>query len=347
MALLWMVLGFALVWPATQHLRMEAISTSAEVDFLPGHPIVWTVGGALLTEHLQLANLATQPKKKDAAAPVAKGVRIGEAAEIEFAAIKDSKTCIHTVRAKVSLHGNDLMVELERHVKPAVDVKANNAECSQVASPLAILDRGDGKRRGIDLPAQLRLTQPEIADGLTLEFRGDLRVGNDVSSSRQPLLKSGSLALWELRSEWPEWLKWLRPMLVDTQFEIERRDLGLGDKVWIAAPTPSDSGAEMPQGFVRISKADAATEMTVYATTLTSLARVVHPFRQAETPKAHWLKRLWADELITKVGALIVAWLGASALLPAAGPEHRAETSALRHRRKPRRNQSASIDPTL
>jgi hypothetical protein len=344
LASLGIVLTFALAWPATQHLRVEAATSLAEVEFSLGPPIVWSVGGGRLLEHGQLATPTTERTNKEPQTQALDGAKIGDEAQVDFAAIKDANKCVHTIRAKLSLHGDELVVELERLVKPDAGTKQEMGQCSQVETALAVLENGDGTRRAIKLPAQLRLAQSEFRDGLTLEFRGDLRIGNDVSSSRQPLLKSGSLALWDLRREWPGVLQSVRPRIVDAQYETDKRELGLGDKVWITGSASSDNSAEMPQGFVRVIKGDSSTEMSVYAATIASLARVVHPFRQPEEPKAHWMKRLWADELLTKVAALIGGLVGIFGNpFSIAKPEDKAEPASSPLRWKLRRRKKSTV----
>jgi hypothetical protein len=285
---------------ATEHLRVEARTGSVEIEFSPGQPIAWALGGARLLDCSQLAQVASRAGVRNIKKPLA------DEAEIALVAIEevDGKH-LSTVRARVSLHGNDLLVELERLVKQNGHATATAPECSKDARPVAVLDTGDGIRRAISLPAQLRLDYERIGNGLTLEFRGGLRVGNDVNSSRQPLLTSGRLALWEVRSPW---LQWLVQKLSNAQFEIESRDLSLGDKVTITAPDKVSEDA--PQGFVRIIKGVKFTEMSVYATAVTTRASIVRPFGPPEPPKANWIKRVWADELLTKLAAALVA-LGA------------------------------------
>jgi hypothetical protein len=298
LAALFLVVFFA----ATQHLRIEARTDSVEIEFSPGQPIAWALGGARLLDCSQLAQVASPARMRNIKEPLA------DEAEISLAAIEevDSKR-LSTVRARVSVHGNDLVVELERLVKQDGLATASVPGCSKDASRVAVLDRGDGIRRGISLPAQLRLEGERIGNGLTLEFRGDLRIGNDVSSSSQPLLTSGRLALREVRSPWPWPWSWLQQTFGIAQFEIESRDLGLGDKVTIAAPSPNEVSEDAPRGFVRIVKGVRSAEMSVYATTVVTQVEIVRPFNPPEPPKAHWLKRLWADELLSQLAAVIVA----------------------------------------
>lgn len=283
---------------ATQHSRIEARTDSVEIEFSPGQPIAWALGGARLLDCSQLAQVASPARMRNIK-PLA------DEAEISLAAIEVDRKRLDTLRARVSLHGDDLVVELERLVKQDGRATAPAPGCSKDASRVAVLDRGDGSRHGISLPAQLRLDGQRIGNGLTLEFRGNLRIGNDVSSSRQPLLTSGRVELWEVRSPWYWPLSLMQPMF--GQFKIENRDLGLGDKVKITAPTPDELSEDAPQGFVRIVRGGRSTEMSVYATTIATQVEIVRPFSPAERPKAHWLKRLWADELLSKLTALIVA----------------------------------------
>jgi len=299
--------GLALLgafFASTEHLRLEARTDSVEIEFSPGQPIAWALGGARLLDCSKLAGVTPHAGMSNIKKPQAP---LADEAEIELAAIEeiDGKR-LSTVRAKVSLDGNDLVVELKPLAKPEGNATATTQECSKDASRVAVLDTG-GIRRGISLPAQLRLGRERIGNGLTLEFRGDLRVGNDANSSGQPLLTSGRLALLEVRSPW---LQSLFQRFSNAQFEIESRDLGLGDKVTIAAPSRDEDSEDAPQGFLRIVKGLSFTEMSVHATSVTTRATIVRPFSPSERPKANWIKRVWADELLTKLAAAIVA-LGA------------------------------------
>jgi len=303
---LFLVASFVVVFcAATQHVRMEARTDSVEMEFSPGQPIAWALGGARLLDCSQLAQMASRAGVRNIKKPQAP---IADEAEIALAAIEEvNGKRLSTVRAKASLHGNDLVVELERLVKQDGKATATAPECSKDANPVAVLDRGDGIRRGISLPAQLRLDDERIGNGLTLEFRGDFRIGNDANSSRQPLLTSGRLALREVRSPWPWPWSWLQQTFGIAQFEIESRDLGLGDKVTIAASSSDEVSEDAPQGFVRIVKGPRSTEMSVYAATVATQVEIAHPFSPPERPKAHWLKRLWADELLSQLVAIIIA----------------------------------------
>lgn len=290
------LLCFAVFWEATEHIRIEARTGFVEIDITTEQPIAWALGEAQLLEYPQLARMASQTSKKE------RQERIAKEAEIEIAAIKDADgKCLHMVRAKASLDRDDFVLELEPMTMAISDIKATPPQCSNDASPVAVLDRGDGKRSGISLPAQLRLAGEKIGNGLTLEFRGNVRIGNDVSSSRQLLLTSGRFTLRQVRSS-----QALLQLISDAHFDIESRDLGLGDKVTIAVPSRGKVSDDLPQGFVRIINREKTTEMSVYATTVAAHVEIVRPFSTPEKPKAHWLRRLWADELLSKLAGLIV-----------------------------------------
>jgi len=291
----------------TQHLRIEAKTGSVEIEFSPGQPIAWALGGARLLDCLQLA-LVAPPSRATLTKESQEQLKDG--AEIELPS---------TVRARLSLDGSDLLVELTALAKPKNVATMAAPECSKDRSRMAVLDTGDGKRSGISLPALLRLDGGNIGNGLTLEFRGDIRVGNDVTSGRQPLLTSGRLTFRQVRSIWPHWL-------ADAQFDIESRDLGLGDKITVASLDGDSEDA--PQGFVRIVKEDRGTEMSVYATTVAGRTRIVHPFSAPESPKSNLFRRAWADELLSILVAFIltlislyIAWL--QYMAPSNGPKDR------------------------
>lgn len=286
--LLLLLLCVVALWAATLHVRIEAKTDSVEIEFSPGHPITWALDGARFLDCWQLAGDAGVRNIKRTSRSVA---------EIELTPIEEVSKHLSTVRARVSVDGNDLVIELEPVVREKDNVTAMPPGCSKDASRVAVLDTGDGVRRGINLPAQLRMGRERIGNGLTLEFRGRLRVGNDVTSSRQPLLKSGRLTLREVRSH-------RLHTVADAQFDIESRDLGLGDKVTLSLGEVSE---DAPQGFVHIVKGEKSTEMSVYATAVAERARIVRPFSQPEEPKANLFKRLLTDELLSKLAAVIVA----------------------------------------
>jgi hypothetical protein len=152
------------------------------------------------------------------------------------------------------------------------------------------------------VPAVLHLNEKSIGNGLTLEFRGDLRVGSDASSGRQPLLTGGRLTLREVRSRG-------FPNIAHAQFDIETRDLGLGDKVTIASARDDKESEDASQGFLRIVMGERNPEMTVYATATADRTDIVRPFSEPERPKASWFKRLFADELIGKLVTILVGVL--------------------------------------
>ena len=302
-----LILGVVVdLWATTQHVRIDAKTDSVEIEFSQGQPIAWALGGARLLECSQLAQVTLRAGVQKIKTPP-----IPNEAEIALVAIEEVDKRVSTVRARISLHGNDLVVELEPLIKPKSDAMATAPECSKEASRVAVLDTGDGIHRGISLPAQLRLGSEGIANGLTLEFRGNLRVGNDVSSSSQPLLKSGRLTLREVR--WH-----LMQIIADAQFDIESRDLGLGDKVRLTA----QSLGEVPQGFVRIVQGERSPEMSVYATAVAKSATIVRPFSPPESPKANWIRYLLADELLSMLAAAIAAvcgWVIKDLFLPPLG----------------------------
>ncbi len=283
----------------TQHLRIEARTGSVEIDFSSGHPIAWAMDGAQLLDCSRLTQVATRVEKSYAKEQQA---RLADGAEIELAPIKEAdSTRLNTIRARLSLDGNDLLVELKSLTKTKGDATVITPDCAKDGSGAVVLDTGDGKRRAIRLPAQLRLDGEGIGDGLTLEFRGDLRIGNDITSGRQPLLTSGRLTLREVRWRFVQWLG-------DAQFDIESRDLGLGDKVTLAERSHGEDGEDAPQGFVRIVKDEKnkPTEMSVYATTVAGRTQIVHPFSSPESPKANLFRRIWADVLLTATVGFIV-----------------------------------------
>ena len=290
---------------STQHLRIEARTASAEVEISPGRPIAWAMDRALLLECSQLARIAARSRERTTKVPQE---QIADGAEIELAAIEaDGGKRLSTVRARVSLHGDGVVVELVAKTKLDGKATENAPGCSEDTSRVAVLDTGDGKRRGVRLPAQFHLKGASIGNGLTLEFRGDLLIGNDLTGGRQPLLTSGRLTFREVRSSWAQ-------TFADAQFDIESRDLGLGDKVTINAKSGGDSSENASQGFLHIVRGQGSPEMSVYATAAASHTVIVRPFSLPEKPKANWFRRLLADEMIGKLAAILAFMVSAISL---------------------------------
>jgi hypothetical protein len=290
--------ALALLIATTQHVRIEAKTDSVEIEFLPGQPIAWSLDGAVLQDCKQIAastvlvgaskkRLSNKPRKAE------------EDIEIELTSIENDNKQRNTVRARVSLDGSDVVIELELKGSTA----ATGQQCSKDGSRTAVLALPDGTRRGISLPAVLRLTEKSIGNGLTLEFRGNLRVGNDASSGRQPLLTSGRLTLRAVR--WRSIAKY-----ANAQLDIETRELGLGDKVTIASPQDGKDGGNAPLGFLRIVMGERNPEMFVYATATADRTVIVRPYSEPEKPEASSLKQLLADDLISKLVAGVVGLLG-------------------------------------
>jgi hypothetical protein len=281
---------------------MEGTTDSLAIEFAPGQPIAWALGGAVLLDCRQLAEVVGHTGGRDTqpATPLA------EDAEIELAAIAEAESKrLLTIRATVSLDDSDLVVQLEPLVAASGAASETGPECAKDGNRTAVLVTGDGLRRGIGLPAQLRLAGERIGNGLTLEFRGGLRVGSDLMSSRQPLLTRGRVTLTAVRSPW------LPQALVDPQFDIESRDLGLGDKVTIAPPSTLDlTVGDTARGFVRVVLGERTTEMSVYAAALASDAVIVRPYSLAERPKARLLRQMWADPQLGNLVTIIVALAG-------------------------------------
>jgi hypothetical protein len=298
------VLVVLVLWSGEQHVRMEATAGTVEIDFAPGQPIAWATSHAKLLD----CNYFAQAGSTDS-------VKTEEGSEVELGAIVDREQQ-KKVRARVSIYKKDLLIELSALNEPACASGASPADCAKQASRLAVLDSGTGSKKSLCLPAQLLLEGEGLVNGLTLEFRGDIRVGNDLSSSLQPQLTGGRYALWEVR---PSFLNYF----AESQFEIEKRDLGVGDKLLIAAANSTVSmanaagatdkaqatGEDVPKGFLRIASEDNTRppQMTVYAAAPAEWTQIVHPFSAAERPKSHWLKRVWADDLLSKVAAFIIA----------------------------------------
>jgi hypothetical protein len=319
----------------TQHVRIEARAGTVEIDFAPGQPIAWATPGAELLDCKYFAQITSSD---NARRPKPAPMQMGDGAELLIGGIVD-KDQSKKVRAKASVHkdsrhGDGLIVELSHPDGPAC---TNPTECLKQSSNLVILDNGSGSKSSICLPAQVRVKGDALTNGLTLEFRGDIRIGNDLTSSVQPQLTSGRFAIWEVRPGSTSWWEgWIEP-----QFEIEKRELGLGDKMLIAAPVRTKSRTvqtvasdasrtflndDAPKGFVRIAAAsgDKAPELTVYAASPTKWTKIVRPFSPPEEPKAHWLKRLWADDLVSKTAAVIAALVSIrSGLLPSQNDKDR------------------------
>src|SRR6267378_6014122 len=71
--LLWIVIGlglfllasfFVVFLAATQHVRIEAKTDAVEIEFSPGQPIAWALGGARLLDCSQMALAGIRNNKK-------------------------------------------------------------------------------------------------------------------------------------------------------------------------------------------------------------------------------------------------------------------------------------------
>jgi hypothetical protein len=307
--LIFIVLGLILVVlvnRGTQHVRIEANTGFVEVKILPGMPTVWALGGARLLENPQFGQATSETTNQSSLRVPdkianAQGAKIPIDAEIELRAFEGGKNgCPDTVLARISLQREDVIVELEPLSMSKGDSQTSGSDCAKNIAPLAVLDNGSGVRRGLILPALLRLSGDQIDNGLTLELRGDLRIGSDVSSSRQPLLKSGRLALWEVRDRGS-----LSSLFFGRIFEIEQRELGLGDKLLIAERLRDRNKEDVPQGFARIVQGGTTAEMTVFVATVAAWAQLVRPFGAPESPRAHWINLFLADELLSVLSTVL------------------------------------------
>lgn len=296
-ALLTALAAAVLIGSGTTYLQVEGRSGLIRVEMDPNAEIAWELDGAVLQE-------CGDPARAKRELP--------EGAFIGFAAARSGEGQAAALPvATLRTEGDTVVVKLAARLS---DI--DSLRCEPAASTAVFQDPGDGTRRGLRLPALLRLPKDRIGDGLMLEFRGALRLGEELLTSRHPVVYSGRVAMRERRPEWAG------AITSSAYFDLEGRDLGVGDRLNLLPV----NGAAQPEGYVRIAAEDKeqGPELTVTAATLAARAEIFRPTSRSQPERLHvnWIKIASRDDLVQLLlGALAALWtLGATIypLLPEA-----------------------------
>ena len=319
-----LTVGGLLSSAGTTYLHLEAHSEVAALMVTSGRPIGWSLDGGSLIECSALLDGAAGGANRGPSAVLLASDLIELNAESDTGSMPR-----RALEVRVAIDGDDVVVELESPATISNPPVAALGQCATEPDRLAVLVSDTGARRGLRLPALIRLPGKALGNGLTLEFRGALGLGQDVTSSRQPLLLNGKLALREVRDPW------LQRWVTNPQFEVESRELGLGDKVKLANPAGAQDSTNAPQGFLRLTRGERGPEMRVQAIALAAQAEIVRPFGRPETPRPNRLKVASRDDVLLVMGGVLVAfWTLGLALYPLlpVGRVHVAQGGSADHR---------------
>lgn len=283
------VAAVVLTFSGTTYLQVEGRSGLVRLEMNPDAEIAWELDGAELRE---CAGDSTVGATLD----------LEEGQSIGFAAARPGGPAAQVLPvATVRVDSGVVLVKLSASLADVDSIR-----CSGAASAAVFLDRGDGTRRGLRLPALLQMPKERIRDGLMLEFRGALRLGDELLTSRHPVVYSGRVSMRERRPDWAG------SIASSSYFDLETRDLGIGDRLNLL---PVD-GAAQPEGYLRISAEEKGPELSVTGAALAARAEIFRPTSRAQPERLHvnGVKVASRDDLVQLLlGLLAAVWtLGAS-----------------------------------
>jgi hypothetical protein len=292
-------------------LHLTANTRTLRFDVTPGPSIVWPLEGGQLADCKGLLGQG---------ASAATNIKAGSSLEIRMPSVGQGQEAAGGLAVKTSLSRGVLVLEFLKTAEGKVLHESSDASCGREAGPQLWLEDSDGEVQRVQLPAQVKIPLSSFGDPLTLQFRGQVVLGQDVSSGDAHLLESGTLSLRWVRSSW------LQALPISGQYAIESVPLSPGEKVVLGT---SDADHQVaPEGFLRVQTGAAApAQIQVFAVSPVAQVEMIKPFSAPETPQASFVRRVTRDDaclgLLSILFTIVLAWIPLAAASP-----HRRETGA-------------------